>query len=146
MLLAPIIWALTAVICYYFAAKTWWFPPPINAHGIAYDAQFMRTLIVIGIIFFLAQFALGWVIVRFRDDGRPRRIFPRQQQARSHLDQRHRAAVPRPGADGHARSGPACTSTKRRPTRSRSRSWPNSSPGASAIPGPTASSAAPISS
>jgi cytochrome c oxidase subunit 2 len=70
MLLAPIIWALTAVICYYFAAKTWWFPPPINAHGIVYDAQFMRTLIVVGIIFFLAQFALGYVIVRFRDDGR----------------------------------------------------------------------------
>jgi len=70
MLLAPVIWALTAVICYYFAAKTWWFPPSINAHGAVYDAQFMRTLIVVGIIFFLAQFALGYVIVRFRDDGR----------------------------------------------------------------------------
>ena len=70
MLLAPIIWALTAVICDYFAAKTWWFPPSINAHGAVYDEQFMRTLIVVGIIFFLAQFALGYVIVRFRDDGR----------------------------------------------------------------------------
>jgi cytochrome c oxidase subunit 2 len=29
----------------------------------------MRTLIVVGIIFFLAQFALGWVIVKFRNDG-----------------------------------------------------------------------------
>jgi cytochrome c oxidase subunit 2 len=29
----------------------------------------MRTLIVVGIIFFLAQFALGWVILKFRDDG-----------------------------------------------------------------------------
>src|SRR5436190_274809 len=70
MLLAPIVWVLTAVICYYFAAKTWWFPPPINAHGIVYDAQFMRTLIVVGIIFFLAQYPLGYVIVRFRVDGR----------------------------------------------------------------------------
>jgi cytochrome c oxidase subunit 2 len=70
MLLAPVIWALTAAICYYFAAKTWWFPPSINAHGAVYDAQFMRTLIVVGIIFFLAQVALGYVIVRFRDDGR----------------------------------------------------------------------------
>lgn len=69
MLLAPVVWALTAIICYYFAAKTWWFPPSINAHGAAYDAQFMRTLIVVGIIFFLAQFALGYVIVRFRDNG-----------------------------------------------------------------------------
>jgi heme/copper-type cytochrome/quinol oxidase subunit 2 len=29
----------------------------------------MRTLIVVGIIFFLAQLALGWVIVKFRNDG-----------------------------------------------------------------------------
>ena len=71
MLLAPVVWILTAIIAYFFAAKTWWFPPPINAHGIAYDEQFMRTLIVTGIIFVLAQFSLGWVIFRFRDDGRP---------------------------------------------------------------------------
>src|ERR1043166_3978955 len=70
MLLAPLVWVLTVVICYFFVAKTWWFPPPINAHGLAYDAQFMRTLVVVGIIFFLAQFALGWVIVKFRNDGR----------------------------------------------------------------------------
>src|SRR6516225_11988025 len=70
MLLAPIVWALAVVIVYFFAAKTWWFPPPINQHGIAYDAQFMRTLIVVGIVHFLAQFALGYVIVRFRNDGR----------------------------------------------------------------------------
>ena len=70
MLLAPVIWVLTVVIAYFFVAKTWWFPPPISAHGIAYDAQFMRTLVVVGIIFVLAQFALGYVIVKFRDDGR----------------------------------------------------------------------------
>ncbi|MBZ5726431.1 MAG: cytochrome-c oxidase [Acidobacteriia bacterium] len=70
MLLAPVVWVLTVVIVYFFAAKTWWFPPPISQHGLAYDAQFMRTLIVVGIIFFLAQFALGYVIVRFRNDGR----------------------------------------------------------------------------
>jgi len=70
MLLAPVVWILTLVICYFFIAKTWWFPPPISAHGIAYDAQFMRTLVVVGIIFFLAQFALGYAIVKFRDDGR----------------------------------------------------------------------------
>ena len=69
MLLAPIIWALTVGIVYFFAAKTWWFPPPINQHGMDYDAQFMRTLIVVGIVFTLAQFALGWVIMKFRNDG-----------------------------------------------------------------------------
>jgi cytochrome c oxidase subunit 2 len=69
MLLAPVVWILTLVICYFFFAKTWWFPPPISAHGLAYDAQFMRTLVVVGIIFFLAQFALGYVIVKYRNDG-----------------------------------------------------------------------------
>jgi cytochrome c oxidase subunit 2 len=70
MLLAPVVWVLTVLICYFFAAKTWWFPPPINQHGMAYDAQFMRTLMVTGVIFFVAQFALGYVIMKFRDDGR----------------------------------------------------------------------------
>jgi len=69
MLLAPIVWILTVVICYFFAAKVWWFPPPINQHGVAYDDQFMRTLVITGIIFFLAQFALGWAIFRYRDKG-----------------------------------------------------------------------------
>jgi cytochrome c oxidase subunit 2 len=69
MLLAPVVWILTVVICYFFVAQTWWFPPPISEHGVVYDAQFMRTLIVVGVIFFLAQFALGYVIVKFRDNG-----------------------------------------------------------------------------
>ncbi len=72
MLLAPVVWALTVGVAYFFFAKTWWFPPPINQHGVAYDAQFMRTLVVVGVIFILAQFALGYVIVRFRNDGRGR--------------------------------------------------------------------------
>src|SRR5258706_5272948 len=70
MLLAPVVWVLTLIICYFFVAKTWWFPPPISAHALAYDAQFMRTLIVVGVIFFLAQFSLGYAIAKFRNDGR----------------------------------------------------------------------------
>jgi cytochrome c oxidase subunit 2 len=69
MLLAPIIWVLTVIVVYCFAAKIWWFPPAINAHGHQYDAQFMRTLVVVGVIFFLAQVTLGYVIVRFRNTG-----------------------------------------------------------------------------
>jgi len=69
MLLAPVVWLLTAAIVYFFAAKTWWFPPPISQHALAYDAQFMRTLWITGVIFVLAQFALGFVIVRFRNNG-----------------------------------------------------------------------------
>ena len=70
MLLAPVVWVITVIVAYFFFARTWWFPPPISEHGIAYDAQFMRTLVVVGIIFILAQFALGYVIVKFKNDGR----------------------------------------------------------------------------
>lgn len=70
MLLAAIVWILTAIICFLFAGKYWWFPLPISRHGIAYDEQFNRTLLITGIVFFLAQVALGYVIARFRDDGK----------------------------------------------------------------------------
>jgi hypothetical protein len=52
MLLGPIVWILTVVICYIFIGHYWWFPPPISQHGQAYDAQFTVTLWVTGIIFF----------------------------------------------------------------------------------------------
>ena len=74
MLLAPIVWLLTIAIVYFFVAQTWWFPPPINHHARAFDAQFLRTLIVVGILFFVAQFALGWAIFRFRGRGAPARF------------------------------------------------------------------------
>ncbi len=70
MLLAPILWILTIAIVVCFAGKFWWFPPPISAHGIAYDAQFTWTLIVTGVIFFIAQMALGYAIFRYRSNGR----------------------------------------------------------------------------
>ena len=69
MLLGLIVWVLTVVICYFFLGHYWWFPPPISQHGQAYDAQFNATLWVTGVIFFLAQIALGYVIIRFRDKG-----------------------------------------------------------------------------
>jgi len=70
MLLAVIIWIITVAVTVPFAAKTWWFPPPINAHGIAYDQQFAATLAVTGIIFVIAQIALGVAIVKFRANGK----------------------------------------------------------------------------
>lgn len=69
MLLAAAIWALTVVITALFVGKVWWFPAPISAHGQEYDAHFHTTLVVVGIIFILAQAALGWVIFRYRDRG-----------------------------------------------------------------------------
>jgi cytochrome c oxidase subunit 2 len=69
MLLAAIVWALTAVITVLFVGKVWWFPESISAHGADYDAHFHTTLVVVGVIFILAQAALGWVIFRYRDRG-----------------------------------------------------------------------------
>lgn len=69
MLLAPIVWILTIAICVLFMGKFWWFPPAINAHGAAYDQQFSITLIVTGMIFFIAQMALGYAIFRYRSNG-----------------------------------------------------------------------------
>jgi cytochrome c oxidase subunit 2 len=69
MLLGLIVWFLTVVICYLFFGHYWLFPPPISQHGQAYDAQFNITLWVTGVIFFLAQVALGYAIIKFRDKG-----------------------------------------------------------------------------
>jgi cytochrome c oxidase subunit 2 len=70
MLLAAIIWALAVAIYVLFLGKFWWFPPPISAHGQAYDQQFTITLAVTGVIFFVAQVALGYAIWRYRARGR----------------------------------------------------------------------------
>jgi cytochrome c oxidase subunit 2 len=70
MILGLVVWALAIGIYALFAAKLWWFPPPISAHGIAYDQQFTITLAVTGVIFFLAQMALGLAIIRFRANGK----------------------------------------------------------------------------
>ena len=69
MLLALIVWILTIAVSVPFMAKIWWFPPPINAHGEAYDQQFAMTLMVTGVIFIVAQVALGYTIFRFRANG-----------------------------------------------------------------------------
>src|SRR5713226_7548134 len=70
MQLALVVWILTIAICLGFAGKFWWFPPPISAHGEAYDAQFTATLIVTGVIFFAAQMSLGYAIFKYRASGK----------------------------------------------------------------------------
>ena len=75
MLLAAILGALAAGVVWLFAAKIWWFPPGIDAHAAAYDEQFLRTIIICGVVFFLAQAVLAIVLVRYRqrgDQGRAR--------------------------------------------------------------------------
>ncbi len=69
MLLGVLVWVFAVVIVAIFAGKLWWFPAPISQHGLEYDTHFFRVLITTGIIFFLAQLALGYVIFRYRDRG-----------------------------------------------------------------------------
>jgi cytochrome c oxidase subunit 2 len=67
--LAFILVAFTFSTIYVFAARIWWPPETISPMGPAIDAQLIRTLIICGVIFFLAQLALAFVILRYRDRG-----------------------------------------------------------------------------
>lgn len=60
---------LTFSTIYIFGKRVWWFPTAISPLGGEIDQQFMRTLVICGIVFFLAQLGLGYVIVRYRDRG-----------------------------------------------------------------------------
>jgi len=59
----------TILTVYYFVVKKWWFPAPITDLGHEIDAQFMRTLVITGIVFVLSQLGLAWAIFRYRDRG-----------------------------------------------------------------------------
>lgn len=68
-LLSLLLVVLVAITVVLFAAKTWWFPPAITAFGHEVDAQFTRTLVIVGIVFVLSQLALAYAIFKFRDRG-----------------------------------------------------------------------------
>src|SRR5258708_13376733 len=56
-------------------AKVWWFPPAITDLGHEIDAQFMRTLLITGVVFVAAQFGLAIAIYKFRDHGQKATYF-----------------------------------------------------------------------
>jgi cytochrome c oxidase subunit 2 len=58
-----------------FGSVLWWFPEGISEHAGAIDAQFMRTLFVVGISFTAAQFALGYAVIRFGRKGDARAVY-----------------------------------------------------------------------
>lgn len=60
---------MTVVTVYIFWAKVWWFPPAITDLGHEIDAQFVRTFIITGVVFVLAQFGLAYAVFKFRDHG-----------------------------------------------------------------------------
>lgn len=69
--LALILVVLTLSTIYIFEKRIWWFPTAISPLGQEIDQQFMRTLIICGIVFFFAQLGLGYVVLRYRDHGQP---------------------------------------------------------------------------
>jgi len=58
-----------------FGSVLWWFPEGISEHAGAIDSQFTRTLIVVGISFTAAQFALGYAVLRFGRKGDARAVY-----------------------------------------------------------------------
>ncbi|MFN0167464.1 MAG: cytochrome c oxidase subunit II [Bryobacteraceae bacterium] len=75
MLLALVVGIFTVVACLFFAGKQW-FPDAISLHAQSYDSHFHLTLLITGIIFILAQLALGYAVFRYRDRGQ-RVVFTR---------------------------------------------------------------------
>jgi len=58
-----------------FGSVLWWFPEGISEHAPLIDAQFMRTLVVVGIGFTAAQFGLGYAVIRFGRKGNARAVY-----------------------------------------------------------------------
>src|SRR5687768_17031114 len=68
--LAVIIWVITILSVSLFFVPKWWFPEAISQHAPALDRQFLITIVVVGISFIAAQFALGYAVWKFRDTGK----------------------------------------------------------------------------
>ena|SRR5437870_4944016 len=67
--LLAIIWLITFVSSYFFAAKTWWLPHGASASAHWIDHQFALTYLLMGIVFVAAQGALGLFVWQYRDRG-----------------------------------------------------------------------------
>jgi cytochrome c oxidase subunit 2 len=59
----------------FFGDTIWWLPQDISEHGPEIDAQFSRTLWVVGIAFTAAQLALGYAIFRYARRGNERAVY-----------------------------------------------------------------------
>ncbi len=70
MLLALLVWFLALASSLFFVVRRWWFPEAISAHARDFDDNFRLTLIITGVIFLAAQFALGYAILRYRNPDR----------------------------------------------------------------------------
>jgi cytochrome c oxidase subunit 2 len=60
---------LTGCTVYLFIAKIWWMPALISTSGAAVDRGMSSTLIILGVVFVLAQASLGFFVWKFRESG-----------------------------------------------------------------------------
>jgi cytochrome c oxidase subunit 2 len=58
-----------------FGSVLWWFPAGVSEHAGAIDAQFGRTLLVVGVAFTAAQIALGYAVLKFGRKGDSRAVY-----------------------------------------------------------------------
>jgi cytochrome c oxidase subunit 2 len=65
--LLAVIWLITSVSTYFFAAKTWWLPHGASSAAFWIDKQFALTYVLMGIVFVAAQGALGLFVWQYRD-------------------------------------------------------------------------------
>jgi cytochrome c oxidase subunit 2 len=65
--LLAIIWLITFVSTYFFAAKTWWLPHGASEAAKWIDGQFALTYVLMGIVFLAAQLSLGYLVWKYRD-------------------------------------------------------------------------------
>jgi cytochrome c oxidase subunit II len=65
--LLVVIWLITFISTYFFAAKTWWLPHGASTAAGFIDGQFALTFILMGIVFVAAQLALGYFAWKYRD-------------------------------------------------------------------------------
>lgn len=67
MILAFLIWIITIVTVILFASGVWDFPLGASTHASSIDHHYFVTLVICGVVFFLAQMGLGWVLLKYRD-------------------------------------------------------------------------------
>jgi cytochrome c oxidase subunit 2 len=65
--LLVLIWLITFISTYFFAAKTWWLPHGAARAASFIDGQFALTYVLMGIVFVAAQGALGYLVWKYRD-------------------------------------------------------------------------------
>jgi len=65
LIVAIVVWVVSLAMAIPFIARTWWFPEAITRHAREVDGQIILTFVITGVIFLLAQGALGYAVWRY---------------------------------------------------------------------------------